>query len=336
MLTEFIQEVKPAIDAELRLAVTHPEFRSYPGLETILRYHLGLNGNGGEASDQGKRIRPLLVLLAGYAVSGNWQPAIPSAAAVELLHNFSLIHDDIEDKSEIRRGRETVWKKWGIPLAINAGDALYTLSYDELNKLCKTVNENAAYRSTQVLIDTCLHLTGGQHLDISFEKQHILSIDSYWDMISGKTAALISACLLLGAIAGNASVGSEKSLADFGRFLGLSFQVLDDWLGIWGETQKTGKSSASDLVLGKKTLPILYGVERGGRFAQRWIKGPIENNEVHELTDILIDEGAQAFTEAQAERLTEQALQSLKAAGCNNKGEEMLNELALSLLKREK
>lgn len=336
MLNEFIREVQPAIDAELQSAVAHPKLRSYPGLESILRYHLGWDADGEKAVDQGKRIRPLLVLLSATAVGGTWQQALPSAAAVELLHNFSLIHDDIEDRGEIRRGRPSVWKKWGEALAINAGDALFTLSFDELKRLKDTVGLDAAYRSVQVLIETCIHLTGGQHLDISFEKEQILSIDSYWTMIAGKTAALLSACLRLGAIAGGASADCEYHLGQFGHFLGLSFQVWDDWLGIWGNAVETGKSAESDLVLGKKSLPILYALERGDRFTERWLAGPVKTGDVREVTALLIDEGAQAFTENHAERLTQQAIQSLQAAKCENEGGRLLEELARSLLKRNK
>ncbi len=336
MLNDFIREVQPAIDAELQLAVAHPKLGSYPGLESILRYHLGWEMNGEKAVDQGKRIRPLLVLLAATAVSGSWQQALPAAAAVELLHNFSLIHDDIEDCGELRRGRATVWKKWGQALAINAGDALFTLSFDALKRLKDTVSLDAAYRSLQVLIETCVQLTGGQHLDISFEKERILSIDSYWTMIAGKTAALLSASLRMGAIAGGASLDREYHLGQFGHFLGLSFQVWDDWLGIWGNANETGKSAESDLVLGKKTLPILFALERGGRFAERWLAGPIQAQDVMEVSALLVDEGAQNFTEEQAERLNQQAIQSLRAAKCDTEGGRLLEELALSLLKRNK
>lgn len=332
MLTDLIERFLPAIDAELLREVSNPLFQSYPGLESIFRYHLGLE----DGSVQGKRIRPLIVLLSAGSVGADWRCALPSAAAVELLHNFSLIHDDIEDGSSLRRGRETVWMKWGAPLAINAGDAMFTLAFSALLRLNENVNPEAVLRSVQVLAETSLRLTGGQHLDIALESGRAIEMDVYWEMVSAKTAALLSACGQLGAIAGQAKPQQEYCLAQFGYYLGLAFQAWDDWLGIWGNASEMGKSNESDLVAGKKTLPVVFALSRGGRFADRWNRGPIQPEEVDDLSHWLIETGAKDFTEAKVSELTSQAIDVLHDLGANNEYVQGLEELALSLVKRRK
>lgn len=332
MLADFIQLVQPAVDGEMQRVISNPLFQSYPGLEQILRYHLGWENRGG----QGKRIRPLMVLLSAGAAGADWRCALPSASAVELLHNFSLIHDDIEDGSPLRRGQETVWKKWGIPLAINAGDAMFTLSFAALERLSETVSPAAALRSMQVLAQTSLHLTCGQHLDISSERGRMIDMDAYWSMIAGKTAALLSACMRLGAIAAGEAGKQEHLLGRFGADLGLAFQAWDDWLGIWGDPEETGKSTESDLAAGKKSLPVVYALQKRGRFYERWMRAAIQPEEVQELSVWLAEDGAQAYTESEVERLTSQAVDSLRAAGFENEFVQGLQELALSLLKRSK
>jgi geranylgeranyl diphosphate synthase type I len=332
MLADLIQEFKTAIEAELQREISNPLFQSYPGLEPILRYHLGFENEAG----QGKRVRPLIVLLSVGAVNGDWRCALPSAAAVELLHNFSLIHDDIEDGSPLRRGRETVWKKWGIPLAINAGDAMFTLAFSALVRLKDTLSPDVSLRSLQVLTETSLRLTCGQHLDIAHETERSIEMDTYWAMVAGKTAALLSACSQLGAIAGRATAQQEKNLAQFGHFLGLAFQAWDDWLGIWGDPLETGKSTDSDLVAGKKTLPVVYALQHSGRFSDRWNRGAIQPDEVGDLSTWLADVGAKEFTEIKVTELTSQAIDALHAVGCDNEYVQGLEELALSLVKRKK
>ncbi|MEN4013373.1 MAG: polyprenyl synthetase family protein [Bellilinea sp.] len=333
-LRDFNQLAQPAIDAAMQRIVNHPLVNQYAGLPDMLRYHLGWDGpvNGPEA--QGKRIRPLLVLLTAEACGGAWQPALPAAAAVELLHNFSLIHDDIEDNSPLRRGRETVWKKWGIPLAINAGDALYTLAFESIHQLAETCSAQVVNQATKLLIDTCLRLTGGQHLDISYENERTISLDWYWKMTEGKTAALLSACLQLGGIVCSASPETIEALKRFGFSLGLSFQIQDDWLGIWGDSALTGKSTESDLVNGKKTLPVVYALQKRGAFAKRWLTGNIEPGEASLLAAWLVEEGAQAYTEQQATIYTQQALSALEQTGLTNHAGAALRELALLLLHR--
>jgi len=333
-LQDFNQQMQPAIDRTMRQIVLHPLLDSYTGLKDILSYHLGWVGDKNLIEAQGKRIRPLLVLLAAAASGGDWKNALPAAAAVEILHNFSLIHDDIEDGSPLRRGRETVWKKWGQALAINAGDTLFTLAFEAISTLQQTSPAHVTLNALQILNATCLQLTGGQHLDISYENERFISLDDYWRMIEGKTAALISACLRLGSLIGGGTEEQQNLLAEFGRSLGIAFQIQDDWLGIWGDAALTGKSTESDLLSGKKSLPVVYALQKQQAFAQRWLAGPIQPHEINHLAGLLIQEGAQRYTEEQAERYTQQALRSLAQAAVENDAGEALRELALNLLKR--
>jgi len=301
----------------------------------MLSYHLGWDAVSNRSEVQGKRIRPLLVLLTCAACNDHrWEVALPAAAAVELLHNFSLIHDDIEDRSPLRRGRETVWKKWGDALAINAGDALFSLAFQAIYLLQETCPEKIVLQSLHIMNNTCVQLTGGQHLDISYENERYIGLDDYWKMIEGKTAALISACTRLGALIGGAPDQQQHNLSEFGRSLGIAFQIQDDWLGIWGNAAQTGKSTESDLLAGKKSLPIVFALQKRGKFAERWLSGPIQPDEVGYLAGLLIEEGAQRHTEEQAEVYTRQALQSLENANLTNDAGEALHELALALLKR--
>ena len=186
-------------------------------------------------------------------------PRLPAAAAVELVHNFSLVHDDIEDNSDKRRGRTTVWKKWGMPQGINAGDGLFVLSNLALTDLEAGYPAQTILRAAKILHATCLDLTRGQFLDISYEDRADLTVEDYWPMVSGKTAALLSACCQIGALLGGADEARQEAYRAFGYYLGLAFQVQDDILGIWGNEALTGKSAASDLVEGRNRCQFCLG-----------------------------------------------------------------------------
>ncbi len=334
-MNPLIERYLPAIEDELEAAVSPAGDGRCDELRTMLRYHMGWEGEGAGPKARGKRIRPLLVLLVSAASGGDWKQALPAAVAVELVHNFSLIHDDIEDNSPLRRGRPTVWKKWGLAQAINAGDTMFSLAHLAILGLEETTSAAVALEAARLLQETCLHLTQGQHLDISYEDRLDLTLADYWPMIRGKTAALLAACTELGVLVAGADAPTRDSYRQFGRDLGLAFQALDDYLGIWGDAALTGKSSASDLVAGKKSLPVLYGLEQNGRFAARWRQGPIDESEVAALADQLAVEGGRDFTLQEAERLTQRALQALREAQPRGEAGAALEELARSLLYRQ-
>jgi len=230
-----------AIEAELQLWLSR---RARVGDHyELLAYHMGwsdqcLDPNPGP---RGKRFRPLLCLLSCEAVGGDWRRALPVGAAIEFLHNFSLIHDDIEDRDESRHHRPALWKLCGEPLAINAGDAmlalsgLAALSVPELPVIAAEFQE------------TALALTEGQYLDMSFEDLSHVNPDQYFQMIGLKTGALITYACQAGGRLGGGSTQQIEALHSFGRNFGLAFQVFDDIRGIWAPSEQTGKAEAKDI-----------------------------------------------------------------------------------------
>jgi geranylgeranyl diphosphate synthase, type I len=334
-LQQHIQILRPNIETAIQQFVDRSLPAEYPEIRTMMAYHLGWEGEGAGPEAQGKRIRPLLVLLVAEAAGVSWQKALPAAVSVELLHNFSLIHDDIQDNSPLRRNRPTMWVKWGTAQAINAGDVMFTLAFMALEELEQSLPAQDVLRASRILHQTCLHLTGGQYLDISNENKPVIELSEYWPMIGGKTSALLACCAELGALSAGVDDARRAHFREYGYSLGLAFQVLDDWLGIWGDAELTGKSVESDLASGKKTLPVLYALSLDGPFSRRWKEGSITAQEVPALARMLQDEGAEAYTLETAERLTDQALSALQRAACDNEASQSLHDLTLSLLKRK-
>jgi geranylgeranyl diphosphate synthase, type I len=335
IVQDHVLEMQAAVEFELERVVNETIGSDFPELRSMLRYHLGWEGEGSGPEAQGKRVRPILVLLATKAAGGEWAKALPAAAAVELIHNFSLIHDDIQDQSPLRRGRPTLWVKWGVAQAINAGDLMFTQAHLSLLNLNGLIPSENVIQASKVLHETCVLLTKGQFLDLWNETEKSIPIDSYWPMVGGKTAALLSCCTELGAIVAGAENERIQSFREFGYKLGLAFQVQDDWLGIWGNSNQTGKSTDSDLVSGKKTLPVLYAIQQNKQFAQRWADGPVQPSEVPDLARLLIEEGAQAYIEQVADQLTNEALDALEQGLISSDSGAALRSLSIKLLGRK-
>lgn len=324
----------PHIELELQKQISRLDQPRTKPFHEMVAYHMGWTGEGAGSDATGKRIRPLLVLLCAAACGGNWQFALPAAAAVELIHNFSLVHDDIQDNSPKRRGRDTVWVKWGAPMAINVGDALFVMSNQAIVDLKGNFPAEIVLKTAEILHATCLDLTRGQFLDMSFEERTDLTTDDYWHMIAGKTASLLSACCHIGAILGGADEEKQTAYKSFGQFLGLAFQVQDDILGIWGDETITGKSATSDLVEGKKSLPVLAGLSVNGKFAARWRQGAIEPHEVEDLARLLASEGGYETAHEASSQMTELAMLNLRKADPQGEAGDLLFGLAERLLKR--
>jgi len=229
------------------------------GVYEQCRYHLGLDGQTGGS---GKRMRPLLGLLAYASITGDHRGALPGAAAVELGHNFSLVHDDIEDGDRERRHRPTLWSLHGVPQAINTGDMLFSLSRIALHRLTDLgFSDHKVLRLMRLYDQTCVALCEGQYIDISTsETDEVMSVELYFDMIGRKTAALIAASIEAGALLATDDEHVIDRYRAFGWDLGLAFQINDDLLGIWGEPAATGKEP-SDVARRKKTLPVIYAFE---------------------------------------------------------------------------
>jgi len=331
-------DIKPLlanIELELQKQVARLDQPRTKQFHEMLTYHMGWTGEGAGPEATGKRIRPLLVLLTSASCGADWQAALPAAAAVELVHNFSLVHDDIQDNSPKRRGRDTVWTKWGAPMAINVGDALFVTSSQAIMDLKNNYAAEVVVQAAEILHNTCLDLTRGQFLDMSYEERKDLGVEDYWPMISGKTSALLSACCQIGALLGGTDEETQESYRSFGHFLGLAFQVQDDILGIWGDEKLTGKSAASDLVEGKNSLPVLAGLRKKGKFAERWAQGPIKPDEVEELARILASEDGYGFAKEASIQMTDMAINSLRESDPQGEAGEALFELTNKLLNRE-
>jgi geranylgeranyl diphosphate synthase type I len=316
---------RPELDLPTLIAATEDEIvrlvgdrdPSTRGMYEMVRYHLGLDGSG----SAGKRMRPLLGLLAYASITGQYEPALPGAAAVELGHNFSLIHDDIEDADIERRHRPTLWSLHGIPQAINTGDAVFVLSRIALHRLTELGFSDAkVLRLMRLYDETCLALCEGQYIDIwTSGHDDPMTVELYFDMIGRKTAALISAAIEAGALLATDDEDVIGRYRAFGWALGLAFQLNDDLLGIWGEEATTGKAP-SDIAKHKKTLPILYAFEQAGP-ADRIRLGEVYRHPAPSAVDIadavaiLERTGARAYTRDQAHRYRDVALAELDAAG---------------------
>jgi geranylgeranyl diphosphate synthase type I len=333
-LPQLQQQLLPKIESELKASFEGHDFSHTPNLKEMLAYHLGWSTEEGMGY-HGKRIRPLITLLVAGALKAPIDIALPAAISIEFLHNFTLIHDDIEDKSTIRHGRSTLWCKWGIPQAINAGDALFTIAQIAMLDLTKATSESITNEAIMQLNRICLHLTQGQHLDIAFETENEIEISAYLRMISGKTAALLALSAFLGGLVAHQGLVELALLSDYGTNLGLAFQIQDDYLGIWGDTEKIGKSTAGDISSRKKTLPILYGLKNCPEFIEAWQKqSPLDQN-VALMANILSDCGAQSHTHSQAQYYTKKAFEALtRLFSQNNEYANALFELTEMLLHR--
>jgi geranylgeranyl diphosphate synthase type I len=310
----------------------------------MMAYHLGWTDRDLQPAyvPAGKRFRPLLCLLVCQALGSDWHRALPAAAAIELLHNFSLIHDDIEDSSPLRRHRETVWHIWGVPQGINAGDGMHVLTHLALQRLREQVPVSTILDVMRILDDTCLRLCEGQYLDISFETCMDIGVEEYLEMIGGKSASLIAASTEIGAALATERAGIIKAYRQFGWEMGLAFQMVDDVLGIWGDSRTTGKSAASDILSKKKTLPILYALDRlrttepasEKALYKIYQQREISESDVERVLGLLDEAGARAEAQTRAEMHTARALAALARVGVDNAAQRELHEMAAAFAKR--
>jgi geranylgeranyl diphosphate synthase, type I len=337
--------VSPEFDLQALIADTESEIlrvvdahddESTAGVYEMVRYHLGLDRDD---APTGKRIRPLLGLLAYASIAGEHMAALPGAAAVELGHNFSLVHDDIEDGDRERRHRPTLWALHGVPQAINAGDMLFSLSRIALHRLTELGFSDAkVLRLMRLYDETCVALCEGQYIDIATsESDDLMSVDLYFDMIGRKTAALIAASIEAGALLATDDDEVVARYRAFGWALGLAFQLNDDLLGIWGAEKKTGKEP-TDIARHKKTLPVIYAFEHAGpedreRLLKLYRNGDTSVTDVAEIVAILERTGARDFTRDLARRHRDEALAELAAAGVvDGQARERLEGIIVSVI----
>jgi geranylgeranyl diphosphate synthase type I len=338
LLSRYYTEMLPAIEQELKEALKWQASASTDELFAAMQYHFGWRDASFQPVESrgGKRIRPLLCLLSCAAVGGEWRRALPAAAGVELIHNFSLIHDDIEDVSATRRGHPTVWKLLGIPKAINVGDSMFALAHIALMRLVEEgVPVETIVRIFERFDKTCLWLTEGQHADMTFEEQVDVSVDEYSEMIRHKTAVLLATSAEIGALV--AGVDSERAthFRHFGIQLGLAFQVKDDILGIWGDEEAIGKSAASDIATRKKTMPVLFGLRESADLRELYAQPDTSAQFVSQVVALLDNVGAKEFAHGQAAYHSQGALMHLESAEPAGEAGEALYELTHTLLGRD-
>ena len=304
-----------AVDEEIRSLLTQGETALGPFYGMML-YHLGLDA---DRARSGKRLRPLLTALVFEALGGDGSRMTPVGAAVELLHNFTLIHDDIEDQDPRRHHRPTVWSVWGVAQAINAGDGMYAISRLAIQRLRERGFPAERVLDLAFLLDrTCVRVCEGQFLDISYETRTDVTADRYRAMAAKKTGALFAASAEGPAILATDDRAVHEQLARFGAEFGHAFQAYDDLQGIWATSERTGKVEMNDLVKRKKTLPVAIGFERATANARAELEtlfapaAPLAAANVERIREILEDLEVRAVIEREIAEHRERALALLR------------------------
>ncbi len=293
----------------------------------------------------GKRLRPAILVATGLMLGGEYEDLIPYAAGVELVHNFTLIHDDIMDNDDYRRGAPTVHKIWGVPTAIIAGDLLFSKSFEvpSNHSLNKKQNHYNNLWALNVLAKAASIVAEGQMMDMSFENRWDVTEKEYMDMIYRKTSALIEASAMMGAIIAGASEKDVKRMGIYGRNIGIAFQIKDDILGIFGDEKLTGKPLYSDLREGKKTILVIRALEKADPETRDVLlniigKKGLPREEYEKVARIIEELGVKKEALREAERLIDEALQNLHdiEGNANKQYAGILEELAFYVIKREK
>jgi len=339
-LPSVFEKYRADIDAELRSVLDERQLPMY----NMVRYHLGwIDADGRPTSNStGKALRPSLCLLASEAVGNDYLKALPAAASVELVHNFSLVHDDIQDNDRERRHRPTVWSIWGKPQAINAGTALRVLASIALLRLADHgIPVQKMLHAQHLLDESCLKVIEGQYLDISYETRLDVGVADYLDMIDKKTAALIASSLELGALLSTNDESVIEHFRNFGRNLGLAFQIRDDVLGIWGDEEKTGKPLGSDIQQRKKSFPVVYALEKVNGGARTELLNIYQDNkaigsgELDKVMKILDIVRARDQARSMAEEYSDKALAEVEKMALSPWARDSLEEMTHFLSRRE-
>lgn len=271
-------------------------------------------------SGSGKRIRPILSLLGCGLCGEEIEKAIPAALAVELVHNFTLIHDDIMDQAVVRRGQPTVHHRWDASTAILSGDSLFVQAILQLQKLSPDIDYKLA---NKIFLEGINHVCEGQALDMEFEKRMDVSPGEYLEMISGKTAALLSASLQLGGVAANASGEQRRSLKQLGESLGLAFQVQDDLMDVTADPEKFGKKQGGDISEGKKTFLMVKTLESSKPDERKWLTDllgdrPLQSKDVQNVLALYKKYNVIESAESLLKTYYEKAMGTLNQFGDSN------------------
>jgi geranylgeranyl diphosphate synthase, type II len=303
--------------------------RQFPDHTTTLynpaQYILGIGG---------KRVRPVCVLLANELFEELHEDAFHAATAIELFHNFSLIHDDIMDKAPVRRGMQTVHMKYGEPTALLAGDVMFVKAYENLNKIQPAVLQKVLNLFNVTASQVC----EGQQLDMDFEQLPTVSFDDYLNMITLKTSVLVAASLQLGSIIGGTSENNQLHLYEFGKNLGIAFQVQDDYLDAFGNPDKFGKQIGGDIIANKKTFLMIHALETAPEAAKKELQNLMQVNPADKVEKVLqifkeckVDEWAKELKQ----KFYQTAMYHLEETAVTAVRKKPLQELAAYLMERE-
>lgn len=306
-------------------------------LTAAARYAMGWEDEAGTPTDAGgKRIRPALCLFAAGAFGGSVRDALPGAVAVELVHNFSLVHDEVQDRDAERHHRPTIWARMGEAQAINVGDFLYTRAVRALT--VSTGDGSRRLYALHVLNDAIARMIQGQWEDIAFEGRTTVTVDEYLDMVAGKTGALLAAPLEIGAILAGASDEEAAAVGCWGAHVGAAFQAQDDYLGIWGNPNKTGKSNTNDIMRRKKTLPIVHGSgdpNVGAVIAGTYHQQVVSEQDVARIVAALKQAGSDEYCRARARSQADEADTLLSELPLTSAVREQFRAIAAYLVDRE-
>ena len=333
---------KGRIEEELGRAV--PETGG-ADVQLLLRYHLGWVDRRGvpapSASSQGKALRPTLCMFACESLNPDCARAMPAAAAMELIHNFSLLHDDIQDQDLERRHQPTAWSLWGIPRALVAGDAMH--STGDLAMLAvaqQGVSPEVSLKVSDIFTGSYLEMIEGQCLDLEFEGRTDITTGEYLYMIACKTGALIRCGLEIGALLADGDDAAVRAFARFGDGLGQAFQIRDDYLGVWGDEATLGKATGNDIRRRKKSYPVVFALERADGAAlsdlrRIYSQTELEEDDVQRVLAVLDEVGAREQAQALTERAANRALEALSGIGLPSWARVEAEELVDFLSRRE-
>ena len=323
-----LQLIREIIEAQLTARALGS--RTPEGLFAPIDYTLRLGG---------KRLRPLLACAAAAAFTPEWQRALPVAVAVEIFHNFTLLHDDLMDRSPLRRGQETVYRRWGDNTAILSGDAMSIEAYAALSEVeDKSLLSLLLPRFSQMALEVCV----GQQYDMEFETRTTVRVEEYMEMIRLKTSVLLGSSLELGALVGGATEEQARSLYEVGIQLGLAFQIQDDLLDVYGDEKTFGKPIGGDIINAKKTLLLLYTLEHLrdkelARLQEILTFTPDERSHYIDEVRALYDQaGTRSYAESEIARLTEATYNGLEGLSLNEEGRTLLLTLFHTLSGRTK
>ncbi|WP_370088524.1 polyprenyl synthetase family protein [Streptacidiphilus sp. MAP12-16] len=327
--------VRDLVDPALRTETA----RLHASVRQVVGYHFAWwDEHGRPTTEQGgKRIRPALAFLSAKAIGAQAKDALPAAVAVELVHNFSLLHDDVMDGDTLRRHRPTAWSVFGAPRAILAGDALLGLAWQVLAESGSVMSAAAM----SVMGEDLLALTNGQGIDLEFERRTEVDLAECLAMAAGKTSSLLGCSCALGALFAGADSAQVGRLRQFGHHLGMSFQLVDDLLGLWGRPATTGKPVLADLRARKKSLPVVAaltsGTRAGAELAELYLRpDPLTGGELRRAALLVELAGGKAWCETAVGNEVRLALECLDAAGLPPGGRTDLAAIAEKLAHRNR